>query len=224
MKYLLFLTFLLISFLGYSQKDSTKNSELGLYTFGGVQIPNLKNINTFLTNNNYKHFPNEAFSGGFALYVKTKNIVNTVEISSYNMEGRLNGNYSSLRIFTGTISVGYEIGFSDKYAIIPSLALNVYNTTIKTSVPPSKDIEYEQFVTNGSIQEEVNGTGIGIGIRLTALVTPFDKWKQFFLGVNGGYNMTTSINWKTINNKNVEKVPEGEFIGANASLIVGIKF
>lgn len=219
----LIVLFFTTTFLVFSQEES-KKSGLGFYVYGGVQIPELKNIDAFLSTNGYPLFDNEHFSAGFALYKETDKIVNTVEIFAYNKSRTSLGNFSSLSVLSGSLSIGYKL-FSDseKYDLIPSIALNVYQASLRTSAAPTTQIAYPTYLSNGS-QEEISGLGIGTSANITALFYPFKNWKSFHFGFKAGYNYTASLEWQTINNYNVTDVPETELLGANISLLIGLKF
>jgi len=219
----LIVLFFSTTFLVFSQEES-KKSGLGFYVYGGLQIPELKNIDALLSDNGYPSFGNEHFSAGFALYKETGKIVNTVEIFAYNRSRTSLGNFSSLRVLSGSLSIGYKLfGDSEKYALIPSIALNVYQATLRTSVSPTSQVDYPTFLSTGN-QEEINGIGVGTSANVTAIFSPFEKWKPFHFGVKAGYNFTSTLDWKTINNHSVTNVPETELLGANISLLLGLKF
>jgi hypothetical protein len=215
---------LLISFCSFSQDEISKSNGFGFYIYGGVQLPELKNLDNLLKTHNFSSFSNTHFSGGFALYKESNKIVNTIEIFAYNKSKSNEGNFSSLRVFSGSLSLGYKIDFStDKFALIPSIALNVYQASIKTSSSPTDELNYEQFLSSGN-QSEINGLGIGISANVTALYSPFEKWKPFHFGLRAGYNYTTSMKWKASNGKKVNDVPKTEFLGTNVSLLIGLTF
>lgn len=220
----LFVIFLCVTtFMGVSQEEG-KKSGVGFYVYGGVQIPELNNLDALLSANNYAPIANEHFSGGFALYKEFGKIVSTVEVFAYNRQRESLGNFSSLRVFSGSLSVGYNLfSSSEKYAFIPSLALNVYQATIKTSIAPTANVDYPTFISTGN-QEEINGIGMGVSANVTALISPFEKWKSFHFGIRAGYNLTTTLDWKTVNGHSVNNVPDMEPLGANVSLLVGLKF
>ncbi len=94
---------------------------------------------------------------------------------------------------------------------------------MKTSVAPTAQVSYPNFLSTG-IQEEINGIGFGLAVNVTALFSPFENYKPFYCGIKGGFNLTTIIDWQTINNHNVSDVPETELLGTNLSLLVGFKF
>jgi len=220
----LILTCLLLPYLAYSQEEESKNS-VGYFVYGGLQMPQLNEMNTFMEKSGYPKLPENHFSGGFAIYKETGKIFNTVELFGYNSQQTMSGNIVTLNVIGSSISFGYKINFSDNdnFRLIPSLALNFYRTTLKTLVAPKTTMAYSSYIGNGTM-EEINNDGIGGAFNLMLLTSPFTKWQSFTAGVRTGLNLTIESSWNTLNNQNVTDVPEVEPLGFNASLVLGLRF
>lgn len=63
-----------LPFFAYSQEEESKN-EIGFFVYGGLQMPQLNEMNTFLENSGYSKLPDNHFSGGFAIYKETGKIL-----------------------------------------------------------------------------------------------------------------------------------------------------
>lgn len=215
---------LLLPFFAYSQEEESK-SGIGFFVFGGLQMPQLNEMNTFLENSGYSKLPDNYFSGGFAIFKETGKIFNTVEMYGYNSQKSISGNTVSLNLIGSSISFGYSFSFSEdeNLKIIPSIALNAYRVSLKTSIAPTSTVSYSSYIGNGNM-EEINNDGIGGAFNLMLLTSPFKKWKSFNLGLRTGYNYTIESSWKTLNNQNVTDVPDVELLGLSASLVLGLRF
>lgn len=187
-------------------------------------MPELKNINSLLTSNNFPTFDKNIFSGGFLLYKESGKILNTIEIFGLNSVSSSDSSNSSLRVVSTAISVGYKYKLSEKTSIIPSLSLNVFQADLKTSTCLASDVDYTNYISTGKQQSEINGIGVGISPNVMALISPFEKWKPFHFGLKMGYNFTTNLDWKVDNNYKVNSVPKFEPLGVNISFLVGLKF
>ena len=225
MKLLLLLMFCLcLPYFAFNQQEEGK-SGLGFFVYGGLQMPQINNLNTFLENNGYPNLSENQFSGGFSLFKETGKIFNTVELYGYNSQRSTSGNFTSLSLIGSSISFGYSFSFTEdeNFKIIPSIALNAYRASLKTSVAPTSGASYPNYIGNGNM-EEVICDGIGGAFNLTLLTSPFKKWQSLNLGVRTGYNYTIESSWETINNQNVSDVPDAELLGYSASLVLGLRF
>lgn len=213
-----------LPFFAYSQEENNE-SGIGFFVYGGLQMPQLNEMNTLLESSGYSKLPNNHFSGGFAVFKETGKIFNTVEMYGYNSQKSMSGNTVSLNVIGSSVSFGYSFSFSEdeNLKIIPSIALNAYRVSLKTSITPTSMVSYPSYIGNGNM-EEIKNDGIGGAFNLMLLTSPFRKWKSLNLGVRTGYNYTIESSWKTLNNQNVTDVPDTEFLGLSASLVLGLRF
>jgi len=225
MRYLKILSFCLcLPCFVFCQEVENKNA-MGFCVYGGLQMPQFNEINTFLENNGYPTLSDNHFSGGFALFKETGKIFNTVELFGYNSQRSVSGNFTSISLIGSSISFGYTFSFteSENLKIIPAIALNAYRASLKTSVASTSTVSYPTYIGNGNM-EEVICDGIGGAFNLTVLTSPFKKWQPLNIGLRTGYNYTIESNWKTIDSQNVNDVPNTELLGYSASLVLGLKF
>jgi hypothetical protein len=213
-------------------KDSTTFKKNQGHLYFGVQLPDIKELNSFLSNstlsNNFPVLGTNFFSAGVGFIQLTKNkFVSHQELIAYNSTASTDSVSVNFRNICFSQSIlGYSYLNSKNFQSYSYMGLTYSNSTLKISENIADGTSFNNYGSTVGNQLEMNTTSflLNLTTQFNYLINMRKSDDKFIIGLKGSYYMPFSKStWET----GKTKLTEGPNInagGLSAHLTLGLTF
>lgn len=219
---------LFVSLLSIGQSDSSSINQKQFHSYYGVQIPDLKELNTVLGTNNYPQFNANNFSVGLGMVKFTKKkIIFQQELFVYSQSQKRDTVTSSIKsVSFGQSLFGYSYILNDKIQMYSLLGVTYFNTTVKVAkgIPSSTVFNNYASAIGNQLEMATNSFTANLTTHINYSIK-FPKTKtRLVLGLRAAYYFPVEFSKWTTGKSKLDNGPNINPGGYALHFVLGFSF